>query len=851
MKKTKKRESGGMLSRRKFLSHAALGSTAIVFMPVKWKSDIQGKPKSKWLPDAGKYRFHLVGHAHVDPVWLWPWSEGMAVVHSTFRAALDRMKLNPEFAFISSSAQFYQWVSDNDPQMLEEIRARVEEGRWNAVGGWWIEPDMNMPCGESMIRQGLYGQLAFQKLLGKRAKVAFNPDAFGHASTLPQIVRLQGMENYVFMRPAPHEKDIHNDLFIWEGVDGTRILAYRIPVSYNDTGSVRERIEKVVAGLKDQPFKTAMTFYGAGDHGGGATDENIASVSAIRKEPCAPVIFFSTPEKFFNEVRSGDISGLDIVKDDLQHHARGCYTAESEIKKLNRMAESALITAEKLCAAGSLAWGCNYPIDEFTNAWKRVLFLQFHDSLAGTSLPEHYSSAKEGFGYASDIANTWLFKSLQKLEWSVPAEDPGSEYLIAFNHHAWKVSGYVEYDLGWSDDIVSEVTDGNGNILEHQWTAGTTETGNRRRIVIKLTLPAYGYCQIRIREGQKPPAASQVIVRGNTAENEFLLVRFTKEGTIGIFDKTKSKEVFIGRDTGCRGVIVDDPSDTWSHDVKSFPVETGSFGNAELTVLENGPLRAVIRMKTSYGKSLMAIDWVLCSGAAYLEARVTLDWHEHLKMLKFSFPADIDSPVVTYETPYGFIVREANGNEEPGQRWIDISGPGSGLTIINDAKYGYSVNANDLRVSVARSAVYAHHNPRVLDMESEHIWQDQGIQEFRILIFPHSGNWREAKIPRIAEEFMQPPSVIYQGIHRGSLPKSGSFIEIVPENIIVSSIKKSENDDDIIIRCVETSGIAASASLDLRFAGIKWKGDFHQCEIKTLRINKKSGQVIEVNLLEE
>ncbi len=851
MKKTEKPESGRFLSRRKFLRRAALGTTAFAFFPVNGRSDIIDKSQYKWTPVAGKCRFNLIGQAHIDPVWLWPWSEGMAIVHSTFRSTLDRMKQDPEFTFTASSAQFYQWVSENDPQMLEEIRSRIEEGRWNAVGGWWVEPDMNMPCGESMVRQGLYGQLSFQNLLGRRAKVAFSPDAFGHASTLPQIIRLQGMEDYVFMRPAPHEKDIHDDLFMWEGADGSRILTYRIPISYNDTGSVRERIEQVAERLKDQPYKTAMAFYGAGDHGGGATDENIASVSTIRKEQGAPVIFFSTPERFFNEVRSGDISGLSVVKDDLQHHARGCYTAESEIKKLNRSAESALITAEKISAVGSITWGCNYPKDEFTKAWKRVLFLQFHDSLAGTSLPEHYISAKEGFGSASDIAHTWLYKSLQKLEWSIPAEDPGSEYLIMFNHHAWKISGYGEYDLSWPANKISEVVDGNGNILEHQWTAGTTETGNRRRIIIKLTLPAFGYCQIRIREGKNPPAASQITVRGNTMENEFLQVRFTKEGTIGIFDKTKNKEVFRIPDAGCRGVVIGDPSDTWSHDVISFPAETGSFGNAELNVLENGPIRAVIRMKTSYGKSLMAIEWVLCSGAAYLEAKVSLDWHEHLKMLKFSFPADIDSAVVTYETPYGFIVREASGNEEPGQRWIDISGPGSGLTVINDAKYGYSVNGNDLRVSIARSPVYAHHNPRVLDMESDHIWQDQGIQTFRMIIVPHSGKWSEAKIPRIADEFMQPPSVIYQGIHRGTRPKSASFLEIIPGNIIVSSIKKSENDDDLIIRCVETSGIQTSASIDLLFAGLGWKGEFRPCEIKTLRLSKENSQIREVNLLEE
>jgi alpha-mannosidase len=186
---------------------------------------------------------------------------------------------------------------------------------------------MNIPCGEAMVRQGLYGQLTFQKLLGKRATVAFNPDSFGHTGTLPQIIRLQGMENYVFMRPGPKEKEIPSDLFWWESPDGTRVLTYRIPISYNDSRSVRTRIEQVLDQLRNQPFKTFMTYYGAGDHGGGATKENIASINEILTEKGAPAVVFSTPDKYFSEIRKDRTLDLPVIKDDLQHHATGCYTA--------------------------------------------------------------------------------------------------------------------------------------------------------------------------------------------------------------------------------------------------------------------------------------------------------------------------------------------------------------------------------------------------------------------------------------------------------------------------------------------------------------------------------------------
>ncbi|MCX6223190.1 MAG: alpha-mannosidase, partial [Bacteroidia bacterium] len=749
-----------------------------------------------------------------------------------------------------------QWVAENDSKMIAEIRKRVEAGRWNIAGGWWVEPDMNIPSGEAMVRQGLYGQLTFQRILGRRATVAFNPDSFGHTSTLPQIIKSQGMENYIFMRPAPREKSLPANLFWWEGTDGTRVLTYRIPLSYNDSGSVRNRVEQVLTQYKDEPMKSFMAYYGAGDHGGGATKENIRSIEELKVEKGAPVVFFSTTERYFKEVREDKSLNLPVIKDDLQHHAVGCYTAESEIKKGNRQSEAALVTAEKIAAVGSLAWSARYPKQELTSAWERVLFLQFHDSLAGTSLFDHSQTAREGYGYALDIAHQATYLAVQKLEWQVPAEDPASQYIVVFNPHAWAVHGNVEYDFNWgASHKSSRVEDELGNSLLHQWTAGSTESGSRKKLIVNALIPPMGYRQIRLMDGDTQISDAPAFAEENKLENKFLRVLFSKNGTISIFDKENGKELFAGGESGCRAVVIDDPSDTWSHDIKTFSNEIGAFGNATMKILENGPLRATIRAITTYGASTLTIDWSLTSGSKNLEAKVTLDWHEHLKMLKFSFPVDVESPVPTYETAYGFIERTANGWEDPGQRWIDVSGKRSGitcgLTVMNDAKYGYSVLENDLRISVARAAVYAHHNPKVLDMKAEHLWMDQGIQTFRMLVVPHTDTWMKRNVARIAEEFMAPAVTIYQGIHGGTMPKSGSFLAIDAPNVVVTAIKQSENGKDLIIRCVETSGLPASATIDLRFANRKWSGNFRPCEIKTLLFKQDTGMVSEVSLLEE
>ena len=835
------------LSRREFVSRTAAGSAFIALSPLT--TLVSG------IPEKSKYRIHMIGHAHIDPVWLWPWPEGVSVVYSTFRSALERMKETPGFTFTASSAQFYQWVAENDPSMLEEIRKRVDEGRWNIAGGWWVEPDMNIPSGEAMVRQGLYGQLTFQRLLGHRAKVATNPDSFGHTGTLPQIIKGQGMENYIFMRPGIREKTLPSDLFWWESPDGTRVLTYRIPISYNDSGSVRRRIEDVLAQFKDQSLMSCMVYYGAGDHGGGATRENIQSINELKTEKGAPVVFYSTTDKYFDEIRSDKNLELPVVKDDLQHHAVGCYTAESEIKKGNRQSEAALVTAEKISSLGSVAWGSRYPKDEFTSAWQKVLFLQFHDSLAGTSVPEHSVHAREGYGYAMETARHAAYMALQKLESQVPSEDPDSRYILVFNPHAWKVTESVEYDLGWNLQDSSLVEDEKGKSLLHQWIAGTTETGNRNRLLVRVDIPSFGYRQIRLRKGNPEPVRNPVTTEEKKLENQFLKITFSDNGTAGIYDKETGKEIFAGGMTGCRAVVINDPSDTWSHDIKAFTDEIGAFGNATFKIIERGPLRGRIRIRTTYDDSTLATDWILSAGSRQVGAEVKLDWHEHLKMLKFSFPVDIDSPVATYETAYGNIERSADGDEEPGQRWIDLTGNSNGMaygfSVINDAKYGYNVPGNDLRISVARSAVYAHHNPKVLDMNEEHIWQDQGTQTFRMLLIPHSDTWKNSNISRIAEEFIAPPLIIYQGIHGGTMPKSGSFLNSENQNIIVSAVKLAEQDEDLIIRCVETSGLQTEASLDLGFAGKKWKGNFRPYEIKTLRMSRQSGEIREVNLLEE
>ncbi|MCX8038529.1 MAG: alpha-mannosidase [Candidatus Sumerlaeia bacterium] len=819
-----------------------------------------GAPASStWPADAPQYQIHTVGQGHLDAVWYWPWHEAVSEIHSTFRSILDRMNETPDFTFTAANVVFYEWIGENDPAMLGEIRKRVEEGRWGLAGGWWVEADTNGPSGESLMRQGLYGQLALRRLFGRMTMVANNPDAAGHPATLPQILKAQGMDMFVFTRPRPNEKKLPDGLFWWEGTDGSRVLAYRPPLGYGVGPEVALEVRRMITQM-EPTANTLMVFVGAGDHGGGPTKLHIKAVEALRRESGAPAVKWSTPERYHAAVEKLKGLNIPVVRDELLPPAVGGYINVAEFKKSIRACETELATAEKLAAIGSAVWGARYPKTELTSAWKKVLFQQVHDSMNGVSGPAHYATmARDAHGYALDVARQTLYMAAQRLAWQVPAEDAGSQYLFVFNPHPWDTTVHAEYELSWNPATPARVEDETGKALAFQWLPPRVHSSSRNPLLARVAVPAFGYRQIRIRKDPAAkPAEPTVRAEGHVLENEHLRVTFPPSGAVEIFDKDAGKAVLQG--PGMRAVVLDDPHDTWAN-IEAFDQDLGAFGDAKCTVIENGALRGVVRVRTAYGNSTLTMDWILYAGSRSIEADVALDWHEQRKMLKFSLPVAVEEPRATYEVPYGHIVREPNGNEEPGLRWIDVTGKRDsgeyGLAVINNAKQGYSTKGNDMRISVVRSPLYGWRSTHKVRPDVEYEWQNQGLQTFRMLLVPHEGGWQDAGIVRRAEEFVTPVPVVYQGIHLGTRPQSDSFLAVDAPNIVVSVIKqaeetgKADSSEDLILRCYETCGRPAKATLDFRFIGKQWSGKFRPSEIKTLRLNAQTGAVREVSALEQ
>jgi alpha-mannosidase len=794
----------------------------------------------------------MIGNAHIDPVWLWQWPEGYQEVRATFRSAVDRLDEFPEFVFTMDSSLFLAWVEESDPELFERVRARIADGRFQVVGGWWIEPDCNIPGGESFVRQALYGQRYLHERFGIVATTGANLDSFGHNASIPQILAKSGCDSYVFLRPGPAEKELESPVFWWESPDGSRVLAYRIPHEYcapkDDLG---EHVDKSIATLPDLDHDYAV-FYGVGNHGGGPTIANLEQIERLNERDDLPALRPSSLRRFFDGLRSAN-GRFPTVRGELQHHGRGCYTTHSGVKRWNRRAEHLLQRAEKWCAIADVLGVQEYPHAELTEAWKLLLFNQFHDTLAGTSIEPAYEDARDQIGHASSLASLAFNRAVQSIARQVEVEqEVEMRPVVVFNPHPWALRADAEIEYTWTREQGHHVVDDEGEPVPMQLTrALTTMSGMRSRFAFPVELPPLGYRVYRIRLGKVEGEA--LACSANRLENEHLLLEIDQStGRIARF-VLKETGVDLAAPDARHAVVVDDPTDTWGHGVVRYDRELGELECVSVRLLECGPVRAILRVESRYGTATtLREDYVLGADARHVDVRVAVDWHEQLKLLKLRYPTSVPAGTATYETPYGHLERPANGDEEPGQSWVDVSSEGRGLAVVNDAKHGYDVRGGDIGISVVRSPVWAWHDPRELEQEGDFEYMDQGRQTFRVRLVPHAGDWRAAGVVRHAAEVNQPPFALIETFHEGPLPQRSSFADDGGGDVVATVLKRAEDGDDaLVVRAYEASGRATRARIELALVERTVEADFGPHEIKTFLVPRDAGaDVREVNLLE-
>ncbi len=802
-------------------------------------------------------KLHMIGNAHLDPVWLWNWQEGFQEVKATFKSALDRMNEDENFVFTCSSAAFYEWVEKNNPTMFREIQKRVQEGRWELAGGWWVQPDCNIPSGESFVRHGLYGQRYFKEKFGKMAETGYNVDSFGHNGNLPQILKKSGMGNYVFMRPMPLEKGLPGRIFWWKSMDGSKVMTYRIPYEYCTWGKDLEKYTKRLACELEDGEDSLMMFYGVGNHGGGPTKENIRSIYELNAREDMPAMEMSSTGAFFREVRENGKEYPEYIGD-LQHHASGCYSVLSQVKRENRRAEELLVAAEGWSAIAKTTGKQPYP-EDFQEAWKGVLFNQFHDILAGTSIPSAYRDASYLYGQAMAVGQKNLNYAVQAISWEIDIEeDVTMKPIVVFNSHAWNGKMIIDLEVrGLSNDNF-KLTDAEGRRIPAQRIQSEATVNGQSRLLFVAELPSMGYEVFKLYLNvEDAPSYPRVYVGEGILENERFKLEFNPATGFmkSFYDKKKDLEI-LRREGGVL-TVYEDKSDTWSHNIFKFDKVLSDMKVVCMRVLEDGPVRSVIRIKYRYNQSFVVQDFRLYKELDYVEVKVRADWREPQTILKVRYPVNFNFRKPTYEIPYGYIEKSANGEEEPGQSWFDFTGEHFkigcmyGLAIANDSKYSYSMDVDEMDLTILKNSVYAHHDPKELEEGVEYNYVDDGIQEFTYLLIPHEGNWKDSDVIKYAKELNQKPSVVIETFHKGKNPQRQSFLELISGHVLVSAVKESEDKDGLIVRAYETKKQKGRAVLKVPFMNREEVLEFAPCEIKTIKIPyDESKPVCEVNMLE-
>ena len=812
-------------------------------------------------PDPKTITAHMIGNAHLDPVWLWRWEEGYEALVATFRAALDFLRETETFVFTSSSAAMYDWIEQNEREMFEEIRTRVQEDRWHIVGGWWIQPDCNVPDGESFVRQALYGQRYFRDKLDIMATVGYNVDSFGHACTLPQLLKKAGLSSYIFFRPGRHEKTLPEGMFWWEAPDGSRVLAHHPPGHYPYAADgVRARVRELMADRIDGLQDIAL-FYGVGNHGGGPTRAQIENIRTADRDSTLPRLIFGRLDHFFERALA-QRQDYPVLRDELQHHARGCYTAHAGVKRWNREAEALLGAAEAFSTLAAELTPTGYPQHALTRAWHDVLFNQFHDIMAGTSLPEAYEDARDLYGEARTLAGQALWTSVQALARRADTRSTRSEEqaVLVFNPLPWTATRPIQVDLPFAAPDDLRLVGRDGEPVPQQLVQGSclVSGGKSVRFLCLEELPSLGHRLYFLRRmaTTEPTSSDALNVAPGLLENAYWRLEIDpNSGHIArLYDKHHHVDVFS--DSAAVPLVLDDQSDTWGHDVVSYRDLVGQFSHAIVHIEESGPVRASLRVTSTYGQSTAIQTFRLYRDDPRIEVDLELDWHERFQMLKLSFPVNVSDPVTTASAPYGHLIREANGEEEPCGPWIDVSGNTAslayGLALVNDSKHGYDTYGSEIRLSVLRSPIYAWHDPARPEPDREYLFMDQGRSLLRYALIPHTGPWQDAGVVRDALAINRPPIVVNEFSHAGTAPDIWTGAEAGPENIILSALKRAEDGDGIILRLWETAGRTVQAWVKLPELSAAWQGTVNAHEIKTLRFRRTAdgGRWEETDLLE-
>jgi alpha-mannosidase len=760
-------------------------------------------------PVMRQYTGHLVGHAHIDLQWLWEWQEGLVVTHDTFNQAVKFMDEFPGFTFSQSSSFLYKATEKQYPELFAQIKRKVESGQWEIVGGRICEGDTNMISPESHARQFLYGQRYFREKFGKTARVAWEPDTFGHNAQMPQIAKLGGCDAYYFCRGGKGKP-----LFWWEALDGTKMLSFDEPATgswYNSDLSYQQ-FQEMLDNRKQSGAKDTLWVYGVGNHGGGPTREMIQQALGWMKDPSKPKVKFSTATQFFDKLKTYDLSKIPTVKDELNPVFDGCYTTHSEVKQLNRQAEAATTAAESIATLASLR-GFEYPKAAFRRNWEDICYNHHHDTLPGSGVHAPYEKTKVQLQRVVLDDRDIVQRALESM--TVQVKAPKGISTMVANPSGWKRSGWVETYLvksGWDAD--SGVNESNAVVVAPDGTKYPVQVVDATSHKVRFwagDVPAFGYKVFNFQAAKEPLALPKVVRNDDAFEFGNLKVRFDFEkGAIAsLYDKRTKAERVVGL-AGLPEAHYEDP-----HGMSAWVI--GGISKVEplklvhSQVIDEGrqtKIRCeyVLKAHNAISRdSLFVQTFILDPAKDIVEVEVDCDWNaigtgsEPTPLIRVAF-GTAPAESARYEIPFGSIVRPNKNIEVPALQWADQAG----LAVLNDSKHGYSSDGSSLRLTTIRSS----YEPDPVPNPGHHHW--------RYAMLPHGNETSPALLTKAATEFNVPlvsATVPYDA--HGNAPLQYSLATFEQPGTVPTCLKRSEDGNDLVIRYFEANGSKGTSSFSL------------------------------------
>ena len=824
-----------------------------------------------------KRRIHLVCNAHLDPVWLWEWQEGAGEALSTFRTAAELCEKDPAFIFCHNEAVLYKWVEENEPALFRRLQRLVRRGRWHIMGGWWVQPDCNMPSGESFVRQALLGKNYFREKFGVDVKTAVNLDPFGHTRGLVQILAKSGSDSYLCCRPGQAECPLPADAFVWVGYDGSEVLANRASAHYNSIGGrARARLEEWLA--KNPGREPAIHLWGIGDHGGGPSRRDLADLAALIKERQDVEIVHSTPEAYFGELAKKRAS-LPRHKRDLNPWAVGCYTSMARVKQRHRRLENEIYSAEKMASSAWAQGLLPYPAAELRAALEDLALAEFHDILPGSSIPPGEEGAIRLLDHGLEHMSRVKARAFFALASGERRAKEGEVPILIYNPHPFPVRGIFEcefephepnYDraVWWRPTVwragrrLPTQTEKEDSNLSLEW---------RKRVVFAAELEPSRLNRFDVtletrREKPAPPQQPEgPEFRFATADLEVVINTAT-----GLLDAYKVGGVNVLGPAACRPLVIADDADPWGMKVRRFPRVEGAFALAPpdeaarfagvtgplppLRIIEDGPVRTVVEAVFAYRDSRLGLRYKLPKRGTEVEVEALVFWAEKDRLLKLALPSPLRKPRFIGQVAFGVDGLPSNGDEAVSQKWLALVAEknGAALTVINDGIHGSDFQNGELRLSLLRSPAYAADTweEKLLVPQDRIIpRQDQGERSFRLWLNAGPSAARLESIDREAlTKNERPYALAYFPPGAGRTAKPGPVLS--DDVVQLVAMKKAEAGTALVLRLFEPTGRPRATTLSLPFAGARTRVTLGAFEVKTLRFDRRTKAFSEVDLLE-